>query len=91
MSECPSCGATLTGKMCACGYAVRTVVPRQDFKSAPQAATARAFAEKLREVNAYVEKYQQQHPGASKREACLEGLKRKGLSNIVPAHIRKSA
>lgn len=74
MAECPSCGATLKSKVCACGYAVRPVVQQREFRSEPSAELRRAMAEKQREVNAFVAKYQQEHPGATKREACMAYL-----------------
>lgn len=90
MAECPSCGNTLTGKICACGYAVRPAVTQKTFSSRPQRDAYEAFNARLREVEAHVSDYQAEHPGATKRQACLAYLKNRGLEKMVPPHIREA-
>lgn len=89
--ECPSCGNVLTGKVCACGYAVRPSVAKRDFTSDPQKASNDAFNARLREVETFVANYQTQHPGATKRQACLAYLKSRGQEKLIPPHIRESS
>lgn len=77
MSECPSCGATLKSKICACGYAVKPTAPKpKPFRSETSAVLRQKMAEKQREVDAFVAKYRAENPGSTKREACMALLPR---------------
>jgi uncharacterized Zn finger protein (UPF0148 family) len=94
MADCPSCGAPLTGKLCACGYAVR-VSQQIKFSSRPQVEVDRAFREKLREVEAKVAEYKKTHKGCSTKEACfaISPIVKdvKSVSKVVGKKFKKSA
>ena len=88
--NCPSCGVVLTGKVCACGYAVRldkAPVVAPTFRSEPSAVIRKKMAEKLKEVNAYVAEYKMKNSGTTKRDACLDYLSSKGIRHMLPKHL----
>jgi hypothetical protein len=86
VSDCPSCGSVLTGKICRCGYAVRVAVPpsRGAFKTEPSAILRQKMGEQQIIVDAFVAKYQLEHPGSTKRDACLAFLKAEGIQHMLP-------
>lgn len=51
----------------------------------------RAYRARVREVEQYVERYRLKFPRSTKRDACLEYLKVKGLLGLVPEKLRGSA
>lgn len=89
--NCPSCGVVLTGKVCACGYAVRldkAPVVAPTFRSEPSAVIRQKMAEQLKEVNSYIAEYQKKKPGVTKREACIDFLlNKKGICHMLPKHL----
>lgn len=93
MSKCPDCNAILLrANACeACGWPkVRAKhASASAFASVPSPALARAFAEKLDKVEAYVAKYQAKHPGATKRDACMALMRKKGWLTMLPEALRK--
>lgn len=95
MTNCPQCDREVYDDSCLCGWRMPKVRPKHaeppKFRSSPSAIVARAFAEELAKVNAYVEKYQAKYPGSTKRQARLSLLKKKGLTGMLPpAVIRES-
>jgi hypothetical protein len=88
VSDCPSCGAELKSKICPCGYAVRVSQPPPtgQFRTEQSAILRQKMGEIQPVVDAFVADYQRAHKGATKREACLEFLKAKGIQHMVPKH-----
>lgn len=68
---------------------MHTLPPTESPNSAPCAAVQVHFDAKLDSVNAYIGKYRLAHPQATKREACMEGLRKRGLLSALPASLRK--
>ena len=77
--NCKKCGRVLYGNQekCFCGAKTDRPQPTVDRRhlSAPSGEMSRAFGAKLTEVNAYVRLFQEDNPGATKREACLSYMR----------------
>lgn len=49
------------------------------------------FKKKLDEVNSYIDAYRKHHPGTTKREACLEYMREKGIIGALPKHLQSES
>ena len=58
---------------CPCGWKQKQAPPQsiRNGVTKPNAVLMRMFGAKHEQVLAFVKKYQQEHPGATKREACI--------------------
>lgn len=91
--NCTACHRVLYPKQlkCACGWKRPNDSLPDEIRprSVPCAAVERVLVEHEAKVYAWVEKYRAAHPGASAREACLEGLRKKGIINMLPKSLKK--
>ena len=90
--NCNSCGRVVfqNASMCQCGAKIFRTPTFSQPKYAPNTASivARKFAERLEEVNAYVDEYRTNNPGSTKRDACLVYLRERGLMSALPKHLQ---
>jgi hypothetical protein len=83
VNKCPDCNAVmLRSTSCeSCGWP--KVRPKHQeppkFKSEQCAILRQKMGDQLKIVNGYVAKYQQEHPGSTKREACHAFMKSKNV------------
>ena len=68
-------------KVCECGEKVPIAKPVkiEPGRIYPPNAQDKAFAQRLREVNAYVSDYRLKNPGATKKTACMQYLQERGI------------
>lgn len=68
-------------KVCECGERVPAIKPVkiEPGKIYPPNAMDKAFAQRLKEVNAYVDDYRLKNPGANKRQACMQYMLERGI------------
>lgn len=74
-------------KVCECGERVPFAKPVkiEPGREYPPNAMDQAFAQRLKEVNAYVADYRQKNPGATKKKACMQYLQEKGIK--IPGYL----
>lgn len=91
--NCAQCGRLLyaTQRKCNCGWnrPIESLPPAEQPRSSPSVAVSRAIESKLVEVNAFVEKFRIANPGATARDACLEGLRKRGLLSMLPKTVKR--